>query len=161
MTTREKTSKLLAEFKGQLKRIYGDRLKGVFLYGSQARGEATSQSDVDIIVVLDDWNRYLLELKRTGAIASELSLASGMSISRVFVRERDWLANSYSIPCQRPCRSCSGMNEISESLVRKAERSIEAAETLATSQPELRRPALTCDVLVSPRRFLPRAIAFQ
>ena len=94
MTTREKTSKLLAEFKRELKRIYGDRLKGVFLYGSQARGEATSQSDVDIIVVLDDWNRYLLELKRTGAIASELSLASGMSISRVFVRERDWLAKA-------------------------------------------------------------------
>jgi type I restriction enzyme S subunit len=94
MTTREKTSKLLAEFKGKLKRIYGDRLKGVFLYGSQARDEATSQSDVAIIVVLDDWNRYLLELKRTGAIASELSLASGMSISRVFVRERDWLAKA-------------------------------------------------------------------
>lgn len=91
MTTREKTSKLLAEFKRELARIYGDRLKGVYLYGSQARGEATPQSDVDIIIVLDDWTRYFIELKRTGAIASELSLASGKSISRVFVRERDWL----------------------------------------------------------------------
>jgi hypothetical protein len=37
---------------------------------------------------------YLLELKRTGAIASELSLASGVSISRVFVRERESLAKA-------------------------------------------------------------------
>jgi predicted nucleotidyltransferase len=91
MTSRETTSVLLAEFKAKLQEIYGDRLKGVYLYGSQARGEAMPQSDVDIIIVLDDWTRYFIELKRTGAIASELSLASGKSISRVFVRERDWL----------------------------------------------------------------------
>jgi predicted nucleotidyltransferase len=91
MTTREKTSKLLAEFKGQLKRIYGDRLKGVFLYGSHARGDAGSESDVDILVVLDDWENYGAEVDRTGAIASELSLASGLSISQVFIREHDWL----------------------------------------------------------------------
>jgi uncharacterized protein len=91
MTSREKTSALLAEFKAKLQQIYGDRLKGVYLYGSQARGDATPQSDVDVIIILDDWARYFVELRRTGAIASELSLASGKSISRVFVRERDWL----------------------------------------------------------------------
>lgn len=91
MTSHTRTSALLAELKAKLQEIYGDRLKGVYLYGSQARGEATPQSDVDIIIVLDDWTRYFIELKRTGAIASELSLASGKSISRVFVRERDWL----------------------------------------------------------------------
>jgi predicted nucleotidyltransferase len=91
MTSHEKNSALIFEFKAKLQEIYGDRLKGVYLYGSQARGEATPQSDVDIIIVLDDWTRYFIELKRIGAIASELSLASGKSISRVFVRERDWL----------------------------------------------------------------------
>jgi predicted nucleotidyltransferase len=91
MTTRDKTSKLLAEFKGELARIYGVRLKGVFLYGSRARGETESESDVDILVVLDDWDNYGAEIDRTGAAASELSLAYGLSISQVFVRERDWL----------------------------------------------------------------------
>ena len=91
MTSHQKTTALLAEFKVKLQQIYGDRLKGVFLYGSRARGEAESESDVDILVVLDDWDSYGAEVDRTGAVGSELSLAYGLSISRVFVRERDWL----------------------------------------------------------------------
>ena len=91
MTTRKKTSALLAEFKTRLKTIYGERLKGVFLYGSHARGQGGPESDVDILIVLDDWEHYAGEIDRTGAVASELSLAYGVSISQVFVRERDWL----------------------------------------------------------------------
>ena len=91
MTTRKKTSALLAEFKTRLKTIYGERLKRVFLYGSYARGQGGPESDVDILIVLDDWEHYAGEIDRTGAVASELSLAYGVSISQVFVRERDWL----------------------------------------------------------------------
>ncbi|PYJ16083.1 MAG: nucleotidyltransferase [Verrucomicrobia bacterium] len=91
MTTREKTSALLAEFKTRFETIYGERLKGVFLYGSYARGQGGPESDVDILIVLDDWEHYAGEIDRTGAVASELSLAYGVSISQVFVRERDWL----------------------------------------------------------------------
>jgi len=91
MTTREKTSALLAEFKSRFETIYGERLKGVFLYGSYARGQGGPESDVDILIVLDDWEHYAGEIDRTGAVASELSLAYGVSISQVFVRERDWL----------------------------------------------------------------------
>ena len=91
MTTRKKTSALLAEFKTRLKTIYGERLKGVFLYGSHARGQGGPDSDVDVVIVLDDWDHYAGEVDRTGAVASELSLAYDVSISQVFVRERDWL----------------------------------------------------------------------
>jgi predicted nucleotidyltransferase len=91
MTDREKMSALLAEFKAKLQAIYADRLKGVFLYGSHARGQGGPESDVDVLIVLDAWDHYAGEVDRTGAVASELSLAYGMSISQVFVRERDWL----------------------------------------------------------------------
>jgi len=91
MTDRKRVSALLAEFKAKLQAIYADRLKGVFLYGSHARGEAGPESDVDIVIVLDQWDHYAGEVDRTGELASELSLAYGVSISRVFVRERDWL----------------------------------------------------------------------
>ena len=39
---------LLSELKVGLQRIYHDRLHGVYLYGSYARGEADSDSDVDV-----------------------------------------------------------------------------------------------------------------
>jgi predicted nucleotidyltransferase len=91
MTAREKTPTLVAEFKRELHHIYGDRLKGVFLYGSRARGQADPESDVDVLIVLDHWDHYAGEIARTSVATSELSLAYGLSISRVFVRERDWL----------------------------------------------------------------------
>lgn len=46
------TSTLLARIKSHLQAVYGDRLRGVVLYGSEARGEATPDSDVDILVLL-------------------------------------------------------------------------------------------------------------
>ena len=38
--------------KSRLHAVYGDRLRGVVLYGSEARGETTPDSDVDILVLL-------------------------------------------------------------------------------------------------------------
>lgn len=37
----------LADAKSALEEIYGDRLKRLIVYGSQARGEARPDSDVD------------------------------------------------------------------------------------------------------------------
>ena len=43
---------LLAELRHRLSGLYGDRLAGLFLYGSQARGDAVTGSDIDVLVVL-------------------------------------------------------------------------------------------------------------
>ena len=45
---------LLNELKSGLVELYGDRLFSVILFGSHARGEATSESDIDVMVVLAD-----------------------------------------------------------------------------------------------------------
>jgi predicted nucleotidyltransferase len=45
---------LLAEIKRRLQAVHGERLKGVILYGSVARGDDGPDSDVDILVLLDD-----------------------------------------------------------------------------------------------------------
>jgi predicted nucleotidyltransferase len=82
---------LLPELKEGLQRIYGPRLRGVYLYGSYARDEADEESDLDILVVLDDFGDYAREIDRTGELGSDLSLKYGVSISKVFMRERDWL----------------------------------------------------------------------
>ena len=38
----------------ELKERYGSKVLQIILYGSYARGEATAQSDVDFLVVVDD-----------------------------------------------------------------------------------------------------------
>lgn len=81
---------LLKDLKGGLGTIYGERLKGVYLYGSYARGEEDTESDVDVLVILDQFNHYGAEVDRTGHLVSELSLKYGVSVSRVFVSQRDW-----------------------------------------------------------------------
>jgi len=45
---------LLAEVKRRLTAAHGDRLRGVVLYGSEARGQAREDSDIDLLVLLAD-----------------------------------------------------------------------------------------------------------
>lgn len=81
---------LLEQLKKGLKIIYGSRLKGLYLYGSYARKEQKKDSDLDVLIVLDQIKHYAGEVDRSGQLASDLSLAYDVSISRVFVSETDW-----------------------------------------------------------------------
>ena len=47
-------SLILKETHTALKNIYGERLAKVILFGSYARGEQTQESDIDLLVVLND-----------------------------------------------------------------------------------------------------------
>lgn len=81
---------LLRELRTGLAAMYGDRLKGVYLFGSYARKEADPESDVDVLVVLDRVDRYSQEVDTTSPLISRLSLQHGVSVSRVFVSEHEW-----------------------------------------------------------------------
>lgn len=62
---------LIAELTVGLDGVYGDRLKGLYLYGSYARGEEDRESDLDILVVLEQFDHYAAEVNRTGELASD------------------------------------------------------------------------------------------
>ena len=48
----KKLEKIITEFRQALEQIYGDKLINLVLYGSQARGDATEDSDIDMMVIL-------------------------------------------------------------------------------------------------------------
>ena len=89
----ERYRNLLNELKGGLQTLYGSRLKGVYLYGSWARGDYDDESDFDVLVVLDDFSAYGAEVDRCSELAAALSLKHDISISQVFLRERNWRAD--------------------------------------------------------------------
>lgn len=86
--------KVLRTLRRELEVLYGERLHGLYLFGSFARGDAGPESDLDVLVVLDRVDRYGEEIRRTGGILSSLSLDWEISIVPVFTSESDWLAAS-------------------------------------------------------------------
>jgi predicted nucleotidyltransferase len=54
---------IVQKCKEALARQYGERLRGVILYGSNARGDATPFSDIDLLVLLDQPFDYFAELR--------------------------------------------------------------------------------------------------
>ena len=48
-----RNDQFLTDVKSRLGRVFADRLRGVVLYGSRARDDATEDSDIDLLVLLD------------------------------------------------------------------------------------------------------------
>lgn len=86
----ETIREVLAELKSRLSALYGERLKGVYLFGSYARNEADEESDVDVLIVLDEIRSYSGEIARTSELISDISLNHGRSISCVYTSEDQW-----------------------------------------------------------------------
>ena len=81
---------VLAEFRAALTRALGERLAGAYLFGSQARGDATPDSDIDVLVVVRGPFAYGEMLELTSISTSELSLKHDTVISRAFVSEDEF-----------------------------------------------------------------------
>lgn len=50
----ELVQKALARYREVLEQTFGCRLRGMKLFGSWARGEADTDSDVDVLILIDD-----------------------------------------------------------------------------------------------------------
>lgn len=82
--------KILDEFKIEIKKIYGTKLKNVILYGSWARGEATDDSDIDLLVILKGKVIPGKEIDRMIDIITELNLKHSVLLSIYPVSEKDF-----------------------------------------------------------------------
>lgn len=93
-----KIRRLMKALKEGLVRIYGDRLKGVYLYGSYARGDHRPGSDVDVMILLKDYKNYWNEQKKISKLASAVSLDYDITVSCIFVKELQWKTASDERP---------------------------------------------------------------
>jgi predicted nucleotidyltransferase len=95
MSIPHEVSLALAELKQALHITYGDRLQGVYLYGSYARGDFHAGSDVDVLVVLAGQVRPAKEIDRVNEAVSDISLRYDLLIA-IYPTSVDWLLKRQS-----------------------------------------------------------------
>lgn len=81
------TSSVLSILKKELIDFYKNRFLQLILFGSQARGEADSGSDIDVLVVLKSPVNAGAEIKHTSKIIADLSLQYDVVLSCLFMDE--------------------------------------------------------------------------
>jgi len=89
--TAVEVERALAIFAAAAARHYGDRLIGLHLFGSRARGDHGAESDADVAVVLADggW-RYWSEVRALSGLTYDRLIDEGCDIQAVPIAESEW-----------------------------------------------------------------------
>ncbi len=86
-----KIERILKEFRKEVEKLYGERLRNIILYGSWARGDATEKSDIDLLIVLDGKVVPGREIDRMIEIITDINLKYAVLISVYPISEEDYL----------------------------------------------------------------------
>jgi predicted nucleotidyltransferase len=78
-------SKILTALRDEFSLLLGNQREALYLYGSRARGDSHSGSDIDVLVVINGEFDYADLLARTSDTVASLSLENDAVISRTFV----------------------------------------------------------------------------
>jgi predicted nucleotidyltransferase len=82
--------KILPELKAALERRYGERLVKLILFGSHARGEATEDSDIDVLAVVERLGNKSRELFEVSDVAADISFENDTLINLVLSSAEDY-----------------------------------------------------------------------
>jgi predicted nucleotidyltransferase len=89
-TYNPKIKTILDKFKQEIIRIYQDNLSQLILFGSQARGEAKPDSDIDVLIVLKSSIKDRIKQEKVIQVISDLCLEYELLISCVYVNEEQF-----------------------------------------------------------------------
>jgi len=81
---------IIQEFKQVVTGLYGDRLKRLICYGSQARGEASPDSDIDLALILEGKIQPSREIDRLLDILADFNVRYGVLISLLPIAQETW-----------------------------------------------------------------------
>ena len=76
--------------KEKLQGIYGERLNELILYGSYARGDATEESDIDLILLLEDMSSPVSEIEKFSGEIHQLDFLYDTVISIIPIEARQY-----------------------------------------------------------------------
>lgn len=89
--TEGEVARALRQFAAAVRQRYGDRLRGLYLFGSRARGDHKPDSDADVAVVLDAAGIDLRQAKWVLVeLAFEPGFDSGLHISPWPIAHSEW-----------------------------------------------------------------------
>lgn len=97
VATREQALEIATKVREELAKLYGERLRGVYLYGSAARDQLTPDSDIDIAIVLDNVKSTYEEIEYTGQLGSDVSLEYDTLVTFLFLSEDDYNKGRFAI----------------------------------------------------------------
>jgi uncharacterized protein len=88
MTTRSSTRTAIDEFAASVRARFGPRIAALALFGSQARGDASEDSDVDILVVIDDLSQE--DAREIDALVGDILTQSDVLLSPLVMGTARW-----------------------------------------------------------------------
>jgi len=80
---------IVDSFVQQLKELFGNKILGAYLFGSTAKGTATSESDIDVLIVYSDMNEREL-LEAASDISFRLACEEGKLIETVPMSKQEF-----------------------------------------------------------------------
>jgi predicted nucleotidyltransferase len=102
MCTRNELEMILRQMVQIYQSVYGDRIVKIILYGSYARGDYQSDSDVDIVAIVQGERPDLQEqLKRIWDVSFELELEYGAILSPTVIPYEEYEKYKDSLPYYR------------------------------------------------------------
>jgi len=83
----------ISDYSNLVRARFGDRVEGIYLFGSRARGDHRPGSDADVAVILSD-GEYWSDLFELVDLAFEINATSDVYIQPRPVQAKEWAAES-------------------------------------------------------------------